>query len=373
LISYVIPTRDRPHRLARTIARLALLDREAHERIGGGEVIIIDNASIHPPDAPSSLPNGLAVRVIRRSTNEGAAARNVAAEQAAGSWLLMLDDDSWPLDARFIDELLAAPQNLAAIGAEIVLPDQNRRQEGGLPEVFIGCGAAVRADAFREVGGYEPAFGYYAEEYDLSAKLLLAGYRVAHTRAFRAAHCKAPVHRDVNRIIQALVRNNGWVVRRYAPPERLEEHLNRVNRRYEAIARKENAEAGFDRGLAELRRSIDHQPRRAMSDSLYDRFIGLAAARDGLREALARRPIGAAAILARGKHDWVIEQALRELNVKLAPQEAADALIVGTLSPGPAMDAETHLAAEYTQLERVTLWRPQESIKKRLWITSPTQ
>jgi GT2 family glycosyltransferase len=195
MISYLLPTRDRHDRLQQTLAALAQLDGPAHDDIGGAELIIVDNASRQPLEAPRRLANGIEVRVLRRVSNEGAAARNAGAAIARGEWLIMLDDDSFPLDCGHLHAIADAEDDVAAIVAEIMLCN-GRRESGGLPEVIIGCGAAIRTEAFLSVQGYDPTFDYYAEEYDLCAKLILSGWRIVHDFRFRVMHEKTSAGRD---------------------------------------------------------------------------------------------------------------------------------------------------------------------------------
>ena len=243
MISYILPTRNRPGRLAETVAALGRLSGDDHAAFGGAAVIVVDNASDPPADPPRKLSNGLPVETIRLRANEGAAARNRAARRAAGEWLVMLDDDSFPLDTAFLEVLATLPGDVAALGADITLPD-GRREDGGLPEVFVGCGAAVRRGAFLDTGGYDPAFHFYAEEYDLCAKFLLGGHRVVHDGRLRVRHAKVDAGRDPNLILQRLVRNNSWIAQRYAPPERRLEQLGHTILRYSRIAIQERAAAG---------------------------------------------------------------------------------------------------------------------------------
>lgn len=77
-----------------------------------------------------------------------------------------------------------------------------------------------------------------------------------------------------------------------------------------------------------------------MPRNVFDRFTGLA----HVREAHARSPMLAAStrvtVVNEGKNAWVVRQALQELSVELVDDEgAADVLVVGTLSPGPMLDA----------------------------------
>ncbi|MCH8152631.1 MAG: glycosyltransferase [Planctomycetes bacterium] len=339
MISYILPTHDRPDRVARSLTAIGELSGDDQSRLGGAEVIIVDNASESPASLPRELPNGLRVQTIRLACNQAAASRNVAARRARGDWLIMLDDDSYPLDTAFVEVLAEAPPNVAAIGADITLPD-GRREAGGLPEVFVGCGVAIRRGPFLNVGGYDPAFHYYAEEYDLCAKLLLAGHRIVHDQRFRVRHEKVAAGRDLNVILSRLVRNNGWTAQRYAPDGWRAEQLRETIVRYGHIAHNESAQSGYLQGLRELFATIDRQPRRPMPRDVFDRFTGLA----HVREALGRSAMLAAstrvAVVNEGKNAWVVRQALQELSVELVDDEGvADVLVVGTLSPGPMLDA----------------------------------
>lgn len=355
MLAYVIPTRNRPERLAQTLDALGALPPHA------AQVIVVDNDSDVPPRVPVTLASGLPTHVVHLSENRGAAARNagVAAADPACRWIVMLDDDSHPTDLGFLTALASAPADVAAIAAEIFLPAQNKREAGGLPEVFTGCGVAIRRDAFLAAGGYDPAFDYYAEEYDLAARFLLAGHRIVLDRRFRVAHHKVASGRDMNRILRRLVRNNGWVMQRYAPDE------NRARRaefretiaRYARIAHLERATPGYLRGLAELALTIRRQRRTPMSPALFDRFTGKAHARASLQRAFDAAPFSTAAIVHEGKNARHIREAAAELGITITDDPlAADRLIIGTLSPGPMLDAHDRLTATTDPARVIAPW-----------------
>jgi GT2 family glycosyltransferase len=333
MLTYVLPTHDRPRQLAATIAALGRLP--AHD----AEVIVVDNASTPPVSVAWSLANGLPVRVLRRDTNEAAAGRNAGVAEARGTWVVMLDDDSWPVDVEFLSRLDETPDDVAAVGAEIVLPD-GRREAGGLPEVFVGCGVAIRRDAYLDAGGYDPSFGYYVEEYDLSARLLAAGWRIVHDRRFRVRHEKVADGRDMNLILERLVRNNAWVAQRYAPDDRREAELAEVLERYRGIATKEAALDGYRRGLGQLEATLAEQPRQPLDEGTYDRFTGLAAVQRTLESTEVDVRGRGVAVVDRGKNAWAVAWALAWHGaVRVHHARDADLLAIGTLSPGPMWDA----------------------------------
>ncbi len=341
LISYIIPTRDRPERLEQTLHAIAALG--AHD----AEVIIVDNDSRQPLRTGDHLASGVPVRVLRMNENLGAAARNAGARECSprSAWIVMLDDDSHPLDLAFIPRLAAQGPDVAAVSADIFLPRHARRESGGLPEVFVGCGVAIRRALFLNLNGYDPTFNYYAEEYDLAARMLLAGFRIAFEPSFRVAHHKVESGRDMNLICARLVRNNGWVMQRYAPEECRHNELREIRTRYRTIATKEHAIAGFAQGLSELRRTVRAQKRTPMPPALFDRFTGLAHAREALHAAWQENPFRSAALVHQGKNAWCVRRVLGELGVREVPEQSAEALVIATLSPGPMLDALEQTAA----------------------------
>jgi len=355
MLTYLIPTRDRTESLARTLRQIESLSAAAHERIGGAEVIVVDDCSTVPVCAPSCLINGFALRVLRTDRIMGAAARNVGALEARGEWIIMLDDDSWPIDDGLIEVIAGADDDVAAIGGEIVLPD-GRREDGGLPEVIVGCGAALRRSTFLDVGGYDDDFHYYAEEYDLCAKLIRGGWRIEHDFRMKFHHAKIAQGRDMSAILRRLVRNNGWVAARYAPMTERGGEVERVIERCALIAEREHARFGFEQGLDDLMRTIDAQQDRAMSECEWNRFTGRTAAERDLVPELSAAKVPLA-IVAAGRNEWVVREVLAANGCQTTQQDrSAAGLVIGTLSPGPMLNALASLRSE----SRLVLmpWQP---------------
>ncbi len=342
-ISFVIPTRNRQRELSYTLEQLQGLHLD--ELGGSSELVVVDNGSDVPMELPAALANGLLVSQVKLGENRGAGARNIGAEHARGDWIIMLDDDSHLCaGAGCIGQYLAQVDPMVgAVGGEIFLPD-GTREAGGLPEVIVGCGCAIRRDSFLEVGGYDTSFGYYAEEYDLCAKLIAAGYRVGHTRAFHFEHRKSSSGRDMNEILYRLVRNNGWVMQRYAPDAVLDEALGEMKTRYEQIAAKERAIEGYRRGLDELNRTIGDQERGALGAHAWDRFVGVDAMRSTLEPVLRAHGSRDIAIVGpmQGKGLGHIRALIEGYGDSLvAGDDGTNRLkVIGTLSPGPMLDAK---------------------------------
>lgn len=315
--------------------------------------MVVDNDSRERLFLPPTLRTGLPITQVNLSRNLGAASRTEGAwaSNPRSRWLVLLDDDSYPTDTEFVPRLLAQPDDVGAVSADVWLEPRTgshpRRESGGLPEVFIGCGVAIRRELFLRLGGYDPSFHYYVEEYDLAARILLDSKRILFDPDWCVIHAKDAQNRNMDLILARLVRNNGWIAQRYAPDaDRLRE-IREVRSRYRRIAAKERALAGYSQGLAELRRTLRLQHRRPMPDTLWDRFTGLSAARNALLRAYAQQPFSTAAVVDEGKNAWAVSRALTEMGVKVCAEgEDAQVRVIGTMSPGPMLDAYERRLAE---------------------------
>jgi GT2 family glycosyltransferase len=340
-ISYITCTRNRPGELAATLRTLDTLHRDRPEPV---EVVIADNGSDTP--VREAMPKTtIPVRVVTLASNIGAAARNHAAAHAEHDWLVMLDDDSAPRDLGHLQALARAPEDVAVVTADITLPDGSR-ERGGLPEVLVGCGAAVRKRAYVDVGGYDPSFFFAAEEPDLCARLIAAGWHVQASPWFRVLHHKTSTNRDMDRMLRLLTRNQGVIVERTTPAHD-RSFLRRDHiRRCAWIARKENALAGFRQGLAELRSLRPALKREPLSEHHFERFTGLYHAREAVDQAMHAGRFQTARLVHEGKHAWAVRRALDEAGVRLVVNDDdADRLVIATLSPGPMLDALAALHA----------------------------
>jgi GT2 family glycosyltransferase len=301
ILSFVIPTHNRPDVLRETLSAIDALDFDEHQ----AEVVVVDNASDVQVNAESSLPT----TVLRLRSNMGAAGRNVGAEWARGEWVVMLDDDSAPVDGDgLLAALWSAPDDAAAVMADIHLSGDRGRERGGLPEVFVGCGVAIRREIFLRLDGYDPSFEYYAEEYDLAARMIGAGYKIVFDPRFTVEHRKVESGRDFGRIVRRLVRNNGLVMQRYAPQSVRRAMLRLDRRRYRQIAEKERATIGYTEGVLELRQVIREQRRTPLTQDHFDRFTGLAHARSAFKHAHSLLRFTTAALVEPGKTAGVLSR-----------------------------------------------------------------
>jgi len=97
---------------------------------------------------------------------------------------------------------------------------------------------------------------------------------------------------------------------------------------------------GFEAGLAELEETIGAQRRTPMDDAMWDRFTGLAAAREAIGVRLPRGT-ETVQIIAEGKNAHVVRRAIRDLGVTVV-ESGGQVRVIGTMSPGPMIDALEH-------------------------------
>lgn len=181
----------------------------AAAHLAGADVITVDNASRDGTVAAIRVRYPW-VTLIESATNLGFAGGNEVgirrALDAGVDWIFLLNPDT-DVDPRFLEEAIAvgeADARTAAVQSLLLLhPDRDRVNTAGNAIHFLGfgycgsygalraaipdepreiafaSGAAVllRADALREVGGFDTTLFMYQEDQDLGIRLRLAGWR----------------------------------------------------------------------------------------------------------------------------------------------------------------------------------------------------
>ena len=191
------------------------------------EIIIVDNASTD--ETAAYLQTLEAVKVITNRTNAGfAPACNQGAAIASGRYLVFLNNDTIP-QAGWLAGLVATAESEAragVVGAQLLYPGGALQEAGGIiwrdgtganygrgddprkrkynrrREVDYCSGACllVRAELFRELGGFDEAFapGYY-EDADFCFAARKHGWRVLYTPEAKVIHLEgATAGTDLN-------------------------------------------------------------------------------------------------------------------------------------------------------------------------------
>ena len=373
--SLIIPTHNRPGILDDTLSRLAELpDRRF-------EVIVDDNASTE--DMTKVREHHPEVRWIDLPQNIAAAARNIGAVAANGHILFMLDDDSWPEDGtieRAVD-LFHRRLDLGAAACRVRFADDpDKHDADGVPGTFFNCGGVIRRSTFLETGGLSFDFESHADDDDLSCRILRQGWKIEPRGDLLVWHLGVQTGRDNTQMLRLLTRNHLRLWRRYAPDAMREEMLAATIDRYERIAERQNARDGFQAGMfdADTDEGPIHARRLPLTTDQFRDFFGLGTAESALRTWADKGRIRRVAVWSRGKGCELVMRLAQEACLSivavyddLAESEmwrghrlksldqfsshGIDGLIVGSLSPGTAEDALTHLSRHYPGLQIISL------------------
>ena len=202
-----ITTRNRPDALAACLASLRVI---AHL---DPEVLVFDDASDPPVQAN--------VRVIRDAASPGyIVGRNRLVREAAGEFVLLMDDDARLIGAAAIDEAIAVLRHDPGVGAVAFAqaeadgrpwPPAMQPSAAQVPSFvpsFIGFAHMIRRDRFLALGGYREAFGFYGEEKEFCLRLLDAGGQTVYLPHALVAHVVDPNSRDRRRYLRFVARND---------------------------------------------------------------------------------------------------------------------------------------------------------------------
>ncbi|MHC4609857.1 MAG: glycosyltransferase family 2 protein [Planctomycetota bacterium] len=244
LISFVLATHNRREITLNTLGRVFATGRPS----GDFEVIVVDNASADGSAQAirAAFPQ---IKLLAERRNLGSCAKALGVDHARGRYLVFLDDDSYPRAGSIdrMNEHFAADPRLAAAGFRVHLPD-GRQECSALPNVFIGCGVGLRADALRQVGGLDRSFFMQAEEYDLSFRLVNAGWRIRTFDDLHVEHLKTPCARRSGRTVYYDTKNNLTIAARYLPASYYALYRQDWLQRYAWLAVGDERIAAFVRG-----------------------------------------------------------------------------------------------------------------------------
>lgn len=235
LVSAIVLSHQRRDALSMVLDKL--------EGLPVDEIVIFDNAST---DGTPEMVKGRRddrIRLIESSSNVGFAGRNDAVALARGEYLLMLDDDAYPLPGA-VDRLVKAFQDdprLAVAGGFVIDVDGEHRvlkkdeagtfdwffrsgsggdvPSDGAPVFFFPEGACMmRKSAFVEVGGFFGQFFFAGSEADITTRLLGRGWDVRYFPDAAFNHMRATVGTiDRSVVLRYRVRNQIWYFYRHFP------------------------------------------------------------------------------------------------------------------------------------------------------------
>ena len=210
-VSIIIPTRDRADLLR--VCCESVLQRTEYPRL---EILIVDNGSTEP-DALALLDRLTADPRVRMLRQPGpfnwSALNNVAAAEATGSILVLMNNDIAVLTPDWLSVLVAhaVQPGVGAVGAKLLYPDGRvqhaglttdlsgiprhlfRYLDGRVPGAFgmarmarevwgiTGACMAVPRHVFTELGGLNEAFPVAYNDVEFCLRLTARGYRIIWT------------------------------------------------------------------------------------------------------------------------------------------------------------------------------------------------
>lgn len=178
-ISIVIPTYNRPERLADCLESITNLEYPG-DRF---EVIVVDDGSKMPLEkVVEPFKNRLKITLLKQQNQGPATARNTGAKQASGDFIAFTDDDCKPapdwlskLAARFVTApnsmvggktLNALPNNLYSTTSQVLIDYLYNYYNltSQKSNFFASNNFALASDKFQAVGGFDTTFPLAAGE-----------------------------------------------------------------------------------------------------------------------------------------------------------------------------------------------------------------
>jgi hypothetical protein len=326
-VTFLLSTFNRRNTVLNTLEKLESLENSADFSV---ETIVVDNAG---SDGTADAVAGEFpfVRLIRQKKNRGACAKNAGLAQASGQYIVFLDDDSYP-DAQSIRRMIGHfcdDPRLGAASFDIVLPN-GQRESSAFPAVCIGCGTGFRREALLAAGGLPDDFFMQAEEYDLSLRILDAGWDVRRFDDMRVFHLKTACARQPARTTRLDTRNNLLVIARRFPRKWVWPYAVDWMRRYYWMAREKDwrHQLAFWRGLIEgVIKSLQPGQRREVSDGAFEKFAMIEQIHNRLARARREANIHSILLIDVGKNLYAYWLAAQKLKLHIVA--IADANLAG--------------------------------------------
>jgi GT2 family glycosyltransferase len=218
MVSIIVPTRDHAELLQ--ACTTSLLANTAYERF---ELLVVDNGTLEPDAIAllTDLARDPRVRVLSRpGPFNWSALNNYAASQAAGAFLLLLNNDTVILQSNWLSEIIshAVQPGVGAVGAKVLYPDGRVQHAGlttdrtGLPRHLLrfasenpvarssmleltrevwgltGACLAISRQVLLSVGGFNEALPIGSNDVDLCLRLTAFGYRLVWTPWAQVEH-----------------------------------------------------------------------------------------------------------------------------------------------------------------------------------------
>jgi GT2 family glycosyltransferase len=199
------------------------------------EVIIVNNASTEDYTAVKKFiadHPSIPFKFIDSNENLGVArGRNYAISLGSAPFLIMLDDDAVMGNQDF--NISRSDRETAIISFKVLYYENGEMQVNAFPHknfsknatkphfetyYYAGGAHAIKREVFHHAGKYPEDFFYGMEEYDLSYRILDAGYSIAYSDRVVMLHKESPLGRKTKKEKMAMLwLNKAKVAWRYLP------------------------------------------------------------------------------------------------------------------------------------------------------------
>ena len=182
------------------------------------EVIVVDNASTDgtvemiEKDFPQ-------VHFIRLEKNLGIAGWNRGFEVAKGDYVLVLDDDSYPVENAIQKaiECMNTDNKIGVVCLKIYNGTEKRFETDHIdkikPNTFIGCGALIRTSIFKDTGYFSELFFLYEHETEFSMRVYNSGFIIKYCDVALVIHDSSHLNRIIKN--QSDLRRKYFMCRNY--------------------------------------------------------------------------------------------------------------------------------------------------------------
>jgi len=186
------------------------------------EVIVVDNAST---DGTAEMVRSRfdTVKLIRTPENVGASAWNVGMATARGEWRLILDDDCYITGDALRTAVTRAEEHEADLVSFRVMSGVvpgycfNDEYPTGLLS-FWGCSAMFSRRAIETEPFYDPRMFIWANEMELTMRLLDRGFRHLFLPEVESVHMKGPNDRFAPHMVPVNYRHWSYIAGKHLRP-----------------------------------------------------------------------------------------------------------------------------------------------------------
>ena len=239
-LAFILITYNRPDETLELLKNIAGLS-EVGELLE--EIILVNNASTasyKEVEEYIAAHAGLPVQYHFSTENLGVArGRNLAIQKSKAPILIMLDDDAVLQNKDALINLLKEYETVnttspkAIVSFKVLYFDTLEMQVNAFPHkqfnryknkhffetyYYAGGAHAIKREALEKVGSYPTDFFYGMEEYDLSYRLLNAGYSIVYSDSVVMLHKESPLGRKPkNEKLREMWVNKAKVAWRYLP------------------------------------------------------------------------------------------------------------------------------------------------------------